>query len=173
MVILWPWILTDHCGEIFTCLLMEATGANEMGAGEELTRSWYSEVWNAHKSDADRMKAALRLGDESVIFHRVGPSNEDVVGVSAFLKFQRTLLNAFPDMTITLNAVIESGDSVAVRWTSTMTHTGEWMGRKPTGKRLTITGMGFSRIGGNGKAIEGWDEWDRYGLLQQIDGATP
>jgi len=143
-----------------------------MGRAEKLIRSWYSDVWDAHKSDVDRRKAALSLGDNSVIFHRVGAGGQDVVGVDAFLKFQRTLLDAFPDMTITLESVIGSGDDVAVRWTSTMTHKGEWMGRKPTGKKITLTGMGFSRIGENGKAIEGWDEWDRYGLLKQIDGAA-
>jgi predicted ester cyclase len=137
-----------------------------MGAGEAFMRAWYAEVWNGRDA-----KAAHRLGDERFIFHNVGPDGGDVVGVAAFLEFQAHILGAFPDIAISLDQVIEQGPLVAHRWSATMTHKGEWMGRPPTGKRLVLTGMGFARTGDDGKPLEAWDEWDRYGLLQQIDGA--
>ena len=42
------------------------------------------------------------------------------------------------------------------------------MGRKPTHKTIKFSGMVFIKAK-NGKVLETWDEWDRYGVLAQID----
>ena len=78
---------------------------------------------------------------------------------------------AFPDMKVVIDQTIEQGDKVVARWTSTMTHKGEFLGFAPTGKKAIITGTSIQRIS-NGKIVEGWDNWDQLGLLVQI-GAVP
>ena len=78
---------------------------------------------------------------------------------------------AFPDLKVKIDHVLEQGDKVVARWTSTMTHQGEFLGFAPTGKKATITGTSTQRIA-NGKIVEGWDNWDQLGLLVQI-GAVP
>ena len=72
---------------------------------------------------------------------------------------------------LVIDQVIEQGDKVVARWTSTMTHQGEFLGFPATGKKATITGTSIQRVS-NGKIVEGWDNWDQLGLLVQI-GVVP
>jgi predicted ester cyclase len=60
---------------------------------------------------------------------------------------------------------------VAFRQTADGTHEGEFQGIAPTGKTVTIRGMGIARIE-NGKIAESWWEFDALGLMQQL-GAIP
>ena len=48
-----------------------------------------------------------------------------------------------------------------------MTHTGDHLGMPATGKQVRITGITIARIR-DGQVIEGWDNWDQLGMLQQI-----
>jgi predicted ester cyclase len=47
-------------------------------------------------------------------------------------------------------------------------HTGEFMKIPPTGKDIRVTGNSLIRIE-NGKIAEGWDEFDLFGMLMQIE----
>jgi len=78
---------------------------------------------------------------------------------------------AFADVKCTLEDVIAEGDKVVVRWTWRGTHKGEYMGIAPTGKQVTLTGIGIVRIEG-GKAIEEWGEMNMMGMMQQL-GVVP
>jgi steroid delta-isomerase-like uncharacterized protein len=138
-----------------------------MGPGETFVRAWFAEAWN--RQDAG---GARRLCGENVVLHNLGLSGESLNDVSAFLEFQTMLLAAFPDMTFTVEHIVESGDFVATRWSAAMTHQRAWMGKPASGRKLTLTGISFVRMGTDGRPAESWDEWDRFGLLQQIDGAS-
>lgn len=76
-------------------------------------------------------------------------------------------LTAFPDTHFTIDDMIAEGDRVAIRWTVRATHRGEFEGIAPTGKPVTVTGTMVARIA-NGKLVEGWQNFDALGLLQQI-----
>jgi len=78
---------------------------------------------------------------------------------------------AFADVKCTLEDVIAEGDKVVVRWTWRGTHKGEYMGIAPTGKQVTLTGIGIVRIEG-GKALEEWGEMNMMGMMQQL-GVVP
>jgi len=54
-----------------------------------------------------------------------------------------------------------------VRYTNTATHQGEYAGIAPTGREVAWTGIIVFRIE-CGRIIETWAEWDRLGLLQQL-----
>jgi steroid delta-isomerase-like uncharacterized protein len=78
---------------------------------------------------------------------------------------------AFPDLRIQVEAQIAEGDLVATRWTSTGTHEGDMPGLPASHNKVTVTGIGIDRIE-NGKIVEGWNNWDTLGMMQQL-GAVP
>ena len=60
----------------------------------------------------------------------------------------------FPDWHETIEDILAEGDKVWVRLTYTATHTGEFFGLAPTGKKVTMTAVAIYRIV-NGKLVEG------------------
>jgi steroid delta-isomerase-like uncharacterized protein len=130
-----------------------------------LIRRWFEEVWNK-----GHMEAIDEMASPDVVGHGQAQHATDI-GLKEFKPFVLALRSAFPDMKINIDYVIEQGDKVVARWTSTMTHKGEFLGFVPTGKKVTVTGTTTQRISG-GKIVEGWDNWDQLGLLVQI-GAVP
>jgi predicted ester cyclase len=63
--------------------------------------------------------------------------------------------------------LIAEGDKVVQHWSSTMTHSGEFMGLPATNKRFSITGISIYRVV-DGKIVEYWVEMDRAGMLRQL-----
>lgn len=74
---------------------------------------------------------------------------------------------AFPDMRYTLDALIAEGETVAVFYTWTGTHTGELGGIPATGRSVTAMGAMACRVAG-GRIVEEWDVDDRLGVMQQL-----
>jgi steroid delta-isomerase-like uncharacterized protein len=88
------------------------------------------------------------------------------------LKHQTVARNAgFPDGQTTIEDLIAEDDRVTKRWAYQGTHTAEWNGISPTGKRVTVTGITIYRIA-DGKIAECWWGYDVLGLLQQL-GVAP
>ena len=81
------------------------------------------------------------------------------------------LFAAFPDWEAVIDDLIvdEAAAKVAVRWSATGTHRGEFMGAAPTGKRVTFRGIEIVRIQGE-QIVERWGEWDGIALLDQLRG---
>jgi steroid delta-isomerase-like uncharacterized protein len=134
-------------------------------ANVELTRRWFEEVWNQKKT-----ATIHELMDAQCLSHNTSETGDSLSGPEAFCELQKKLLDAFPDMHITVEEAFGAGDIVAVRWSATMHHKGEGLGMPPTGAEIHITGMSMARIH-NGKIVENWDEWDKLGMFQKIDAA--
>jgi predicted ester cyclase len=79
---------------------------------------------------------------------------------------------AFPDVRMTVDDVIASGDRVVLRWHSEGTHRGSLAGLAPTSARGSVTGISIDRWK-DGKVVESWVEWDNLGLARQIGAAPP
>jgi steroid delta-isomerase-like uncharacterized protein len=123
---------------------------------------WYDEVWNKKRPGAiDEMFAP------DGIMHGLATGNDEVRGPAGFKQFYAAMTSACPDVHIRVDQVIEQGDMVALRWTATLTHTGEGLGFPPTNRRATIEGLGMARIA-NGRVVEAWNQWDNMGLLEQL-----
>ena len=105
-----------------------------------LIRRWFEEVWNN-----GRMEAIDEMASPDVIGHGQAQHDTDV-GLHEFRNFAVGLRSAFPDMKVVIDQTIEQGDKVVARWTSTMTHTGEFLGFPATGKKATVTGTSIQRI---------------------------
>ncbi len=78
---------------------------------------------------------------------------------------------AFPDGHLTIDQMIAERDTVATRLTFHGTHTGEFQGIAPTGKKVTIPAMDMARFEG-GKLVEHWGGPNQMSLLQQL-GVIP
>ena len=84
---------------------------------------------------------------------------------------------AFPDLRITIDAIIAEGDLVALHTTLHGTHLGTFRGVPPTGRRVAFTVTVFRRVR-DGKIVEGFSSWDWLSALEQlgavvtVDGAT-
>lgn len=78
---------------------------------------------------------------------------------------------AFPDIHVTIEAMVAEGDLVMHRQTMRGTHLGEFFGIPPTGVRVAMTGMHMWRFA-DGQIIEHHANNDDLGLLRQL-GAIP
>ena len=79
---------------------------------------------------------------------------------------------AFPDFRSVIEDQIAEGDKVVTRWKAGGTHQGEFRGIPPTGKTVTVTGIGIFRFSDEGKVVESWDNMDQLGMMQQL-GVIP
>lgn len=104
----------------------------------------------------------------NVVFH---DGSRTVQGLQTYKRLLLKFFTAFPDAHFTTEKLIADGDTVAVRRTFRGTHTGNFLGIPPTGKRVTTTVMTINRFAG-GKIVEVWNNTDDLGLLQQL-GVIP
>ncbi|MBT3370107.1 MAG: SnoaL-like domain-containing protein [Rhodospirillaceae bacterium] len=74
-------------------------------------------------------------------------------------------------MNVIIDDVIDAGDKVVTRATGYGTHTGEFRGMAPTGRRIEVRIISISRIAG-GRIVERWENMATMTLMQQI-GAIP
>jgi predicted ester cyclase len=74
---------------------------------------------------------------------------------------------AFSNSKVCVLMQIAEGDLVANRWEFTATHTGEFMGLKPTAKEVTWTGVQIDRFK-DAKIVESWVDWDKYRFLEGL-----
>jgi steroid delta-isomerase-like uncharacterized protein len=83
-----------------------------------------------------------------------------------------TLRSAFPDLHCTVEDEIRAGDKVAARWTMRGTHTGLFLGNRPTNRPIVVQGMIFACTE-HGQIAEGWLLLDQMGILQQLGIIPP
>lgn len=148
-----------------------STGAwADAGSGSaDQSRQMLEEAFNEGKFDlVDQLMAPDAVGHDPSLPPRLqslrGPElQKSIVGM------YRT---AFPDVRITVDELISSGEAVVMRWHAEGTHRGELEGLAPTGARATVTGISIDHWQ-NGKLVETWTEWDNLGLARQLGAAPP
>ena len=74
-------------------------------------------------------------------------------------------------MRVVVDDVIAEGDRVAIRWTATMTHTGDDLGFPATGRPVTLQGSSFIVVK-DGQIREGWNQMDLQGTIQSLKSAA-
>ncbi|MFR9730711.1 ester cyclase [Saccharopolyspora sp. MS10] len=85
-------------------------------------------------------------------------------------EFQRSILatrEAFPDLSTSIDEVVEAGDRMAIRWHSTGTHTGTFLDVPATGRRVEVTGVVFAHFDGE-RVVDEWVTWDPRQLLTAL-----
>ena len=88
----------------------------------------------------------------------------DLTGLKAEIAAVR---KAFPDLRTTIDDVVEGSETVAVFWTSTGTHTHEYLGVPPTGLTVQTRGSNIL-IPRDGKITQETVTWDGSELLASL-----
>ncbi|WP_372909534.1 ester cyclase [Salinigranum sp.] len=109
---------------------MEATTLTR----HEQPMSDYLALWNGESSKTDS------VSDSFVAYEPSVPGGV-IQGREAFEAYVHELRTAFPDFTITVEAVLEGDDIVMAEWTGRGTHEGEFNGLPPTGRTFEHRGM--------------------------------
>ncbi len=130
-----------------------------------------------NKANSRRLVERINQGDLTVIDELCAPNHvshnppNTTHGPEEYKQSYALLLTAFPNLHFTIEDQFAEGDKVAMRITTSGTHTGAFMGIPPTGKHFTMTGMAISHWVG-GKSDEVWINTDSLGLRQQL-GVVP
>jgi len=132
-------------------------------ANKAVQRRALEEIYNQGNLDV-----VEELFNTDFVYHIAGiPDFQGVEGVKQVATMFHT---AFPDLHFTIEEQIAEADKLALRWTATGTHNGEFMGLPPTGNHMTVTGMSFARFA-DGKFAEEWSIYDTLGMMEQLDAA--
>ncbi|MFJ8822999.1 ester cyclase [Streptomyces sp. NPDC102467] len=124
----------------------------------------------ANTGDADTvMKAIDEVVAPDLRFHAPVPMGDS--GRQALKRVYAVLLQAFPDLRVSVEEVIAEGDRLAIRNTVTGTHAGEYQGLAPTGKSVRYDEMFVFRFT-DGRVTEIWGVVDVLTQLRQL-GALP
>ena len=91
----------------------------------------------------------------------------EVCGPSELKGFVAEYRSAFPDLNVRIDDMIAEGEKVAIRFTMSGTHVGDFDGLAPTNRKVEATGILINRYE-NGKLVEDWDQFDIYSLMQQL-----
>jgi len=128
----------------------------------EITRRWIEDGWQ----EGD-VGVVDQLHSPDFVDHDPAGRPSDNQG---FKQGIARLYTAFPDLTAQVHELVidtETG-TVALRWSATGTHQGEYLGAQPSGRSITFKGIEIIRIR-NDRIIERWGEWDGIDLLKQLD----
>lgn len=87
--------------------------------------------------------------------------------LDTFISVGQGFLPAFPDLQVDLQTLVADGDFVVERNVVGGTHTGTWVGIKPTGRRVAWTEIHIYRLE-NGKIIENWPLVNFERILMQL-----
>ena len=128
----------------------------------QLMRRWFQEVWNE-----GRMETVHELLSPDSVARGQRGAEAEIRGPEEFEKFVREIRGAFSNIQMKVEDVFGAGDKVVLRWSATMTHTGDAMGFPASGQTVRNRGITIARIV-DGKIVEGWDNWDQLGMLEQI-----
>jgi len=88
-------------------------------------------------------------------------------GVESFKRFETVFFKGFPDVHVTIEDMTAEGDRVWVRLKYEGTHTGEYRGIAPTGKKFTMTAFSIFRIV-EGKVAERKSVYDMLDFYKQL-----
>jgi len=131
--------------------------SNEMN--KTIARRYFEDIWNANDpAAAEGLLAVDAVG-------HVGDAT--VRGLDALCERVGTLHAIYARPRFRVEQQVAEGDYVLARWTLEGTHTGEYMGATPTGRRVSVTGMNLFRIA-DGRIAELWVNSDDLGELRQL-----
>jgi steroid delta-isomerase-like uncharacterized protein len=131
----------------------------------------------SNKAVIRRLLDAMNSGDADLVAQTIDEVFEpdvkqhgpfEVTGTQAIKEMvAERLYQAFPDIHITLDDLIEEGDKVVEMDTVTGTHLGEFDGLPPTGKSVSYSEIFIMRFV-NGRIAETWGVVDIFSQMKQL-----
>jgi steroid delta-isomerase-like uncharacterized protein len=129
--------------------------------GQHLTDR-YLEMLNTHQPDL-----VDRFVGETYRNHNAFVAD----GREANRQFWTAFFAALPDLSVTMEDLVLSGDRVVGRFVYRGTHTGELMGIPASGNQVEMRSIDIWRVE-DGMFVEHWDELNLLEVFQQV-GALP
>jgi len=123
----------------------------------------------AENLNAGNIETAVESFAVDAVDHDPAPGQ--AAGREGFKAFFTELTSAFPDAHIEPAHMVADDANVAIAYTLTGTHQGDFNGIAPTGKTIEVRGLQIGRFE-DGKIVERWGSSDELGILQQL-GVDP
>jgi steroid delta-isomerase-like uncharacterized protein len=86
------------------------------------------------------------------------------------LEFFRSYRASFPDLQMTAEEILASGDKTVARVKASGTQNGEFMGMPASGKFVEVQLIDIMRFDDRGLVCEHWGVMDMLSMLQQLGG---
>ena len=102
---------------------------------------------------------------ENLVNHSAPPNSPTDAG--PMVKFVMGLHHGFSDISVQILDIFGEGNKVCVRKTITATHTGEFMGKQATGKKIVINIFDIEFLK-DGKITDRWNSSDFPQVLQSL-----
>jgi steroid delta-isomerase-like uncharacterized protein len=145
-------------------ITIAATKANPTAANPNVAMAMrFYEIYN----DRSKLGTLPELFAPDYVGKVNGRKIPDIKAAKGFISAFQT---GFPDALYVVEDTIVSGDKVVMRWSCTGTHEGKFLGIDPTGQSIEITGITIFQFN-KGKISRLWNNWDTFGLIQQLRGA--
>jgi predicted ester cyclase len=139
----------------------QPTDASSVEHNKAVSRRWI-QVFNERD---DAAEADVRAQD--YIAYAPVSLEPDPLDSEAWTRFLAGFVEGFPDLQIRVEDAVGEGDLVAQRVHFEGTHTGEFQGLPPTGRKVTFSGLELNRFV-DGRVVEHWFQLDSLTLLQQL-----
>ena len=97
------------------------------------------------------------------------PPPAGVTAKQGTVRFFGGRLKGMPDLKVTVEASVASGDTAAASFVYEGTQTGDYLGVAPTGRKLRFTSCDIFRVA-EGKITEHWGMGDIAGVMAQLKG---
>ncbi len=101
----------------------------------------------------DYIEKVVNTGDIDDIEKYISPDyyegnkpNGRIVGIEGAKEHILGVRRTYPDLHLTIEQQIAEGDWVVTRVTARGTHEGIWLGIKPTGKKVEMTGVNIEKV---------------------------
>lgn len=125
--------------------------------------TFWQDIWAS-----GRFERAPDLIAPDVIAHDPG-LRDPARGLAAYLGTVGAFRAALGNLQLAVDDLLTDEDRVVLRWTITGVHHGELLGLAPTQRPVMVRGMTFARLA-QGRLIESWTNWDRFGVIRQLSG---
>ncbi len=99
------------------------------------------------------------------------PAPDQGEGAAGLRQFWTSFRTAFPDLKIQIEELVADDDKVAIAYTVSGTHQGDFEGHSPTGKQMSVRGLQITRIE-EGMVVERWGMSDLMAIHKQL-GLVP
>ena len=148
------------------------------GQMREIVSHWYEDVLSGTVPKPGHSRSGVwdesdddlaRLFSADYVNHVVpAPAGGWKRGAAAAVQIIRMYRLSYPDLTISIDEQLVSGDRVITRYTAEGTHTARaFLNVAATSKHYRISGIAIDRIE-NGRIAESWGLWDMCSLLMQM-----
>ncbi len=115
---------------------------------------------------ADEKLANELIASDASFYTPVSP--EPLYGGKGYLSVVHFMRKGFSDVQWKLEEMIVDDNKIAVRWTLTGTHDGEFLGVKPTGIKIKTGVMNFYYFNDDGKIINDIAAEGMIGILKPL-----